>query len=75
VCSIGSADALSMERWRQGAKHVRAPDLTTAFKGMIRILRGLGVDLVAVCERRTHTVEEGRHFVRRKMTKSQPGLG
>ena len=53
---------------------MRAPDLTTAFKGMTGILRGLEVDLVAVCERRNHTVEEGRHFVRRKMTKSQPGL-
>ena len=53
---------------------MRAPDLTTAFKGMTGILRGLEVDLVAVCERRNHTVEEGRHFVRRKITKSQLGF-
>lgn len=73
ACSLGTGPAL--RRGRRGRTRRRAPDLTTAFKAMLRLIRGRDVDVEAVCARHTHVVEGGRHFARRKRTRSPPRLG
>ena len=74
ACSAGSRRALKRGRHR-GRKHMRVPDLTTAFKGMLRILRGVEVRLEEVCARHTHVDEPGRSFNRREIRKTSKGLG
>ena len=73
ACSLGTRAALS--RRRRGRTRRRAPDLTTAFKAMLRLLRGEDVDVEAVVERHSHVVEGGRHYARRKRTRSPPRMG
>jgi hypothetical protein len=73
ACSLGASRALSGRR--RGTKHKRARDLTTAFKGMLRMIRGRSVDLEAVAARHTHVVEGGRHFRRRPRNKSPARRG
>lgn len=73
ACSLGASRALS--GGARGTRHRRARDLTTAFKGMLRMIRGGGVDLEAVAARHTHVVEGGRHFRRRPRNKSPARRG
>ena len=74
ACSVGSSRALA-RGGRKGRKHVRPADVTTAFKGMMRILRGIKVRLEEVCAKNTHVAEPGRHFARKEIRKSNHGLG
>ncbi|MBR3384504.1 MAG: IS4 family transposase [Atopobiaceae bacterium] len=73
ACSLGARGALA--RRLRGTRHRRARDLTTAYKGMLRMIRGADVDLAAVCARHTHVVEGGRHFERRARNKSPARRG
>jgi AGCS family alanine or glycine:cation symporter len=49
--------------------------ITTAFKGMLRKIRGRRANLEAVVKRHTHKVEGGRHFKRRERNKSPAKSG
>ncbi len=74
VCSLGTR--AERQRTHRGRKHKRAPDLTMAFKAMMRLIHGVKrVDVEAVTKRNTHVVEGGRHFERRKRNRSPPRLG
>ena len=72
-CSLATRRMLA-ERLR-GERRRRARDLATAFKGMVRAVRGASVDLDAVCARHTHVVAGGRHFARRPRNKSPAKCG
>ncbi len=74
VCSLGTR--AERQRTHRGRKHKRAPDLTMAFKAMLRLIHGVKkVDVEAVTKRNTHVVEGDRHFDRRKRNRSPPRLG
>lgn len=73
ACSLGASRALSGRG--RGDKHRRARDLTTAYKGMLRMIRGTPVDLDAVSGRHTHAAVGGRHFDRRPRNKSPARRG
>jgi hypothetical protein len=73
ACSLGTRAALS--RRRRGRTRRRAPDLTMAFRAMLRMLRGLDVDVEAVVGRHSHVDRGGRHFDRRKRNRSPPKVG
>ena len=73
ACSLGTSKVL--RKRLRGRRHRRARDLTTAFKGMLRKIRGRRANLEAVVKRHTHKVEGGRHFKRRKRNKSPAKSG
>lgn len=72
-CSLGTARALSKRS--RGPRRKRRRDLTTAFKGMLRRIRGGEADLGAVCGRHTHVEIGGRSFERRRRNKSPASRG
>ena len=73
ACSLGARGVLA--RKSRGAKRKRARDLTTAYKGMLRKVRGAEVDLDAVSGRHTHVVMGGRRYDRRPRNKSPARCG
>ena len=73
ACSLGARGVLA--RKSRGAKRKRARDLTAAYKGMLRMIRGAEVDLDAVSGRHTHVLIGGRHYDRRPRNKSPARRG